>query len=308
MLAPIVIFVYNRADRIKKLIESLRENPEAKESALYIFSDGAKNEAAVAKVQAVRDYIDSIPQQEIFGEVNISKSKVNKGLAPSIITGVTEVMNRHGKAIIIEDDNIVSPDFLDYMNRGLEYYKNNEKIWAISGFSRTMTFPKNYEHDIYIMQRISSYTWASWKDRWDKTDWEVKDYPKFLWNRKMRKHFDKCGADRSLMLDAQMCGKISSWAIRFEYSMVRNDMYSVLPCVSRAICSGNDGSGTHSTEAIHTFDTKMSNGKPKVRFECLEQNEEIRQEFVKPYARSRGRKLIRNLDYIFMYCFRRRHD
>ena len=117
----------------------------------------------------------------------------------------------------------------------------------------------------------------------------------------MRKKFDECGQDRSLMLDAQMCGKISSWAIRFEYSMVKNQMYSVVPCVSRAVCSGNDGSGTHSKKTVHAFDTEMSDGTHKVTFEHLQQDERIRQEFVKPYKQGWRRKLIRNMDYSLQY-------
>lgn len=301
MYAPIIIFVYNRVDRVENLINSLAKNPEAAESQLYIFSDGAKSEAGAAKVAAVRDYIDTIPLQKLFADVHITKAEKNKGLANSIIDGVTEVMNKLGAAIIIEDDNVVAPDFLDYMNRGLDFYKDDPKIWAISGFSRQMPFPDDYDHDIYIMQRISSYTWASWKDRWEQTEWNVPDYPGFLFNRKRRKQFAWCGEDRPLMLDAQMCGKVNSWAIRFEYSMVKKDMYSVLPCISRAFCSGNDGSGTHSSEATHLFDAMLSDGTSPVRFEKLEQDERIRKEFVKPYRNSFKRRLIGNLDYIISY-------
>ena len=308
MYAPIIVFAYNRADRVEKLIDSLSKNPEAIESQLYIFSDGAKTEAGAAKVEAVRQYIDTVSAMKLFADVHIVKAEKNKGLANSIIDGVTYVMNEHGKAIIIEDDNVVASDFLDYMNRGLEYYKDDPKIWAISGFSREMTFPDDYNHDIYVMQRISSYTWASWRDRWEKTEWNVPDYPRFLFDRKARRRFAECGEDRPLMLDAQMCGKISSWAIRFEYSMVKNDMYSILPCVSRAVCSGNDGSGTHSTKAIDTFNTFLSDGSKLARFENLIQDERIREEFVKPYKRKIKRKLLGNADFIFMYFKNKRKN
>lgn len=302
MYAPIIIFVYNRVDRVKQLVESLSKNLEAKDSELYIFSDGAKSESGMQRVEEVRDYVEGIPKMGLFKNVFIDKAIKNRGLAESIIYGVSRVMNQFGKAIIIEDDNMVAPDFLDYMNRGLDFYENDSSVWAIGGFSRNMKFPIDYKYDVFCAQRISSYTWASWKDRWDKTEWNIeKYYPEFLWNRIARKKFDEWGEDRSLMLDAQMCGTISSWAIRFEYTMVQNDMYCVLPCISKAECSGNDGSGTHGDKVIHDFDTKMSDGSKRVKFEKVEPDERIRQEFIKPYMRKWKRKIFGNIDFKVLY-------
>ena len=175
MQAPIIIFVYNRVNHIKKLIESLEKNPEAINSEVFIFSDGPKD-STVVEVEEVRSYIDTLKNDKKFKNVFIFKAKTNKGLADSIISGVSYVINKYGRAIILEDDNIVSIDFLDYMNRALEYYKEDEKIWAISGFTRDMKFPADYKHDIYIMQRISSYAWATWIDRWKKTDWNIPNF------------------------------------------------------------------------------------------------------------------------------------
>lgn len=306
MYAPIIVFVYNRPDRAKNLILSLSKNPEAINSELYIFSDGAKNEKSVKPVNEVRAFINTIEQNKWFKSVTITESKINKGLAVSIIDGVNAVMKKHGRAIIVEDDNIVATDFLDYMNRGLEFYKNDDSIWAISGFSRKMQFPNGYNKDVFLMQRVSSYTWASWSDRWNKVDWSLKGvYPKFLFDRKIRRRFAECGADRPLMLDAQVTGKINSWAIRFEYYMMKNNMYSIMPVVSRANCTGNDGSGTHGQKSTNLFTAELSDGKKFAKFETVEQLEEIRKEYIKPYRLSWKRKLTGNLEYIFRYFWRK---
>ena len=48
--APIIIFVYNRADHFIQVYNALAACKEAKESDLFIFSDGAKNESGKEKV------------------------------------------------------------------------------------------------------------------------------------------------------------------------------------------------------------------------------------------------------------------
>ena len=301
MLAPIIIFVYNRLDYVKNVVASLVQNKDAKDSDVFIFSDGPKNENAAPKVAAVREYLDELAKAHPFQNLTVVKAEQNKGLAKSIIDGVTRVMNEYGKAIIVEDDTVVSKDFLDYMNRGLEYYKADDKIWAIGGYSRSLKSAQAQPQDIYLTQRISSYTWASWKDRWDKVDWEMKYYPKFFFRLKERKQFAMWGDDRPYMLDAQACGKISSWAIRFEYSMMANNMYAILPAYSRAVCNGNDGSGTHSQKANHDFDTVLYEGEKPAEFTDVEIKEEIRQEFIQPFKKSWKRKLVHNWDFLLAY-------
>ena len=307
MKAPVIIFVYNRADHVRGLVESLSKNPECAESDLIIFSDGPKNENAAQKVQEVRDYIRTLAGSPVFRSVEIRESEKNRGLAASIIAGVSEAMEKYGKAIIIEDDNVVAPDFLDYMNRGLDFYEGDPAVWCIGGFTRKMDFPESYRHDVFLMQRMSSYTWATWKDRWDRVEWDTeKFYPKFFFDLKDRRGFERCGADRAYMLDSQACGKKNSWAIRFEYSMYKNGMYAVLPCVSRAECRGNDGSGTHSSKPNLKYGTEMSDGSKKAVFEHLEMDEEVRKVFAGAFRRSPRRKVFRNLDFVLYYFTHRR--
>ena len=268
---------------------------------MFIFSDGAKNEKAALKVAEVRKYLETLETEHAFRSLTVVKAEKNKGLARSIIDGVTKVMNTYGRAIIVEDDTVVAKDFLDYMNRGLEYYKDDAKIWAIGGYTRPLQTAQANPYDIYLTQRISSYTWASWKDRWDKVDWEMKQYPKFFHDIKARKKFALWGDDRPYMMDAQACGKISSWAIRFEYSMVANDMYVVLPAHSRAICNGNDGSGTHSKKANYDFDTVLYAGDKPAEFANVEVNEAIRKEFIRPFKKNWKRRIVHNWDFIYKY-------
>ena len=176
MLAPIVLFVYNRLDHTQGVIETLSKNLLAKESELYVFSDAAKSENGLGKVNEVREYIRDDAWHGNFKEVTIIEAEKNKGLANSVIGGVTKIIHEYGKVIVVEDDLILSPYFLNYMNDALDYYQDDEKIWSISGYSFPMKSLKKYPHDIFYSYRGCSWGWATWNDRWNLVDWEVKDY------------------------------------------------------------------------------------------------------------------------------------
>ncbi len=240
--APIVIFCYDRVEHLKKTVESLLKNVEAKQSILYIYSDGYKNEADKNLIQNVRDYIDTI---EGFKAIYKIKRNKNFGLANSIISGVSEVINKHGSIIVLEDDLQVSKDFILYMNKALEYYKNQTNIFSISSYCAPIRIPADYTFDTFLFNRINSWGWACWQDRWDTVDWEMSYFEKFIKDKKKRKEFSKGGLDLNIMLLKQFTGKIDSWAIRFNYAGFEQKKYTVYPVVTKVLNIGADGSGTN---------------------------------------------------------------
>lgn len=278
MLSPIVLFVYNRADHTKKILESLARCPEAKESELYIFSDGAKNETAVPKVEEVRRYIHGDAVASWFNSVHIEEAPKNKGLANSVISGVTKIIEQYGKVIVVEDDNTAAPGFLKFMNEALDFYENNEKIWSIGGYTPNIAIPSDYNHDVFVMDKGSSYAWATWKDRWESIDWEVKDYSEFIKDKKLRKAFNRVGNDRCDMLQAQMEGRIDSWAIRFTYNAFRQQKLFVLPVKSLISNTGNDGSGIHVSSGDKRFDVDIAAEMQSFKLENLELDRRIQKE------------------------------
>lgn len=262
-LAPIVLFTYNRVSHIKQTIEALAKNVLAADSELFIFSDGYKDEKDKKSVCEVREYLNNVKEKSLFKKVIISYSEENKGLAKNIITGVSNVLQGYSKAIVIEDDVVTSADFLSFMNEALVFYENDKKVWSIGGYTHPMNWDKNYDKDVYAVQRCSSYCWGTWKNRWNKIDWEIKDYRKFKYNFIKRYRFNRSGNDMAAMLDAQMNGKINSWAIRFDYNMWKNNMINILPVKSKANNIGHDGSGTHANVNLSTKDQFFCELEPK---------------------------------------------
>lgn len=244
--APIIIFVYNRADHFIETYNALTACKEAKESELFIFSDGAKNEAGIAKVSEVRAAVSAIKEAGDFKSVTVTESPVNKGLAASVIAGVTDVINKYGKAIVVEDDCKVSPFFLNFINRALDYYNDNKKIGSIAGYTPMIDLPDDYKNDVFAAYRSCSCTWATWKDRWDGVDWELKDIKDFYKSPKLIRRLNSNGSDRFMRLYRQTKGNGSSWSVRFGAHLVKKDLITVYPRYSYNCNIGCDESGVHS--------------------------------------------------------------
>lgn len=242
MPAPVIIFAYNRPWHLQQTVEALQQNPLASQTVLWVFSDFAKNKQDIDKVQQVRQYIRSLSG---FAELNIVEREKNWGLANSIIAGVSEVLTLYSKAIVLEDDMICTTDFLQFMNECLVKYESNQHIFSISGYSFPIKIPKNYLHDIYVAPRASSWGWATWQNRWQLTDWDVKDFDEFIRNPTMQKQFNQGGEDLTPMLIKQQRKHIDSWAIRWCYAHFKHQAYCLYPVHSKIQNIGADKSGTH---------------------------------------------------------------
>ena len=298
MLAPIVLFVYNRLDHTQGVIETLSKNFLAKESELYVFSDAAKSEKGIGKVNEVRKFIRDNSWHHNFKKVSIIEAEKNKGLAKSVIGGVTEIIQEYGKVIVVEDDLLLAPYFLNYMNDALKYYEKDKEIWSISGYSFPMKSLKKYPHDIFYSYRGCSWGWATWADRWETVDWQVKEYDRFIEDQKWIARFNRGGVDLTNMLKMQMEGQIDSWAIRWCFSQSNQDMYTVYPRISYLENAGCDGSGMHSG-ADDEYYTDMSGCVPKCKFETLEIDRKIAKEFQMKYKDTLKKKIKRRLQKIF---------
>lgn len=241
-LAPIILFVYNRPEHTKKTIDALKLNKLASESTLFIFSDGNKNENDKKSVEEVRNYISTITG---FKEIKIILRDRNLGLANSVISGVTEVINEYGKAIVLEDDIVTSKYFLKFMNEALEFYKDDKKIYSISGYSFPIKIPESYQHKIYISPRPSSWGWATWKERWEKTIWNPEIVFDVENQRQLNQYLDNAGKDLAPMLLKSIKGKINSWAVKWAFTHVKYGAFSVYPNNSLVKNIGLDASGTN---------------------------------------------------------------
>ena len=247
MLAPIILFVYNRFSHTKQTLDALKQNTLAKQSQIFVFSDGPKNQEDSEKVGRVRKLINHY--QNAFATMEVVCAVRNQGLANSVIAGVSQIIRRTDKVIVLEDDLVTSPYFLSYMNQVLDYYEDNPAIWSVSGYTPPLRCLQKYDRDVYLAYRGCSWGWGTWKDRWDTVDWALPDYLSFRTDKKQIRNFERGGKDLPLMLERQMNGRLDSWAVRWCYWQSKYDMLTVYPTISLLDNIGCDGSGTHDTNA-----------------------------------------------------------
>ena len=295
---PLIIFCYNRLDTLKLVIESLQKNILANQTDLFIFSDYQKKEKDSENVNKVREFLYSI---EGFKSIVIIERKENYGLAKNIIEGVTDIINKYGKVIVLEDDLITSKNFLCYMNQALDFYENNEKIFAISGYTGNLPSIKELKDEGYLSYRPSSWGWATWKKEWEKNDWDVKDFNTFIKDKKAIKKFNKGGVDMTRMLKHCMEGKNHSWAIRWSYTMYKLDKYCFYPKISKIqnVGFGVDATNCKGVDIYQTFLDNSDNCNFKFN-KNIEINHKITKEFA--YIFSYTNKAIKRIkNYIFRF-------
>ncbi len=289
--APILLFVYNRPEETLRTLEALKNNHIAKYSDLYIYSDFAKKEKDKSRVEVVRGIIERV---EGFRSITVYKQQENKGLANSIISGVSEVISKFKKVIVLEDDLVTSPGFLNYMNDALNFYEDNDKIWSISGFNPIQSIPKDYLGDIYLTGRGCSWGWATWLDRWKTIDWDIGNYNSFKKSRKLRGNFNKYGNDLSLMLEDQVKGFIDSWAIRWCFNQFLQEKYTVYP---RTSLVKNIGFENNSTHGSLRYSNEEFNLNIKDDF-IFESKIDINNELIKTFAQFYNLKFYNYIGYL----------
>lgn len=243
--APVVLFAYRRPDHLKQALASLAACTGAQSTEITIYCDGPKEESDREAVNEVRQLAKAV---QGFNQVRVIERERNLGLAESVISGVSEVLTHCDRVIVMEDDLVVSPDFLEYMNQALDLYKNDDQVISIHGFMYTV--PPTLPPTVFL-RGADCWGWATWRRGWDLFESDSSKLLKQLEKSPDRDDFDFGGAFPYLqMLRDQAEGKIDSWAIRWYASAFVANKLTLYPGQSLVQNIGQEGSGTHSESAI----------------------------------------------------------
>jgi hypothetical protein len=284
-VAPLALFAYARPDHLRRAVESLRRNPEALRSDLHVFCDGAKSPQSQPAVDAVRRYVDTI---DGFASVTAVHRPSNFGLARSIVSGVGAVLEGRERVIVLEDDLVVSPQFLRYMNEGLELYANDDRVASIHGY----TYPvADSLPETFFLRGADCWGWATWRRAWQGFRSDGESLLAELRERGLTREFDLDGAySFTRMLANQVAGRNDSWAVRWHASCYLADKLTLYPGRSLVHNIGNDSSGTHS-KATRLFDVELPQREVAVERIALDPSPQAREAFKRFLSPSLFRKL-----------------
>ena len=241
-LAPIALFTFKRPEHTRRTLESLAQNHEFESSPLFIYCDGARNAAESAQVEQTRKLVRDWPHPN----KTIVERDRNLGLANSVIEGVTELCKHFGRVIVVEDDLIVSPVFLNYLNAALDRYADEPKVMQVSAHMLPVSIQSQY--DAVILPFTTSWGWATWDRAWKYFDPSMSRFEMLKADTALRRRFNLDGAYPYFrMLKRQACGKVDSWAIRWYSSVFFQNGYVVFPKRSLVQHEGYDETATHAT-------------------------------------------------------------
>ena len=300
-MIPVAVFVYKRLDHLERTINSLKDNYLCKKVDLKIFSDGPKTPKDRISVDQVRIYIRSLSG---FAEISIIESVENLGLSKSIISGISKVLEKYDRIIVIEDDLELSPYFLTYMNEALNLYQDTPQVASIHGY----TFPvKSKLPDTFFLKGADCWGWATWKRAWDTFEKDGSILLERLKKSNAIKEFDFEGlVGNSQMLKDQIAGKNDSWAIRWHASCFLNNMLTLHPGKSLVKNIGFDGSGEH-CNTDDTYRTELSQMLPKLEFQTIVESKialQAYKEFYKMLRPTFLRRVLRKVKSFLVSIYR----
>lgn len=245
--APIVLFVYKRPWHTLQTLEALSKNELADQSTLYIFCDGPGKNATPEDIKQINEVKAICAQKQWAKEVIIEESGYNKGLATSVIQGVTRVVNQHDKVIVVEDDLVTSPGFLRYMNNALDHHASSEKVMHVSGYWFPVKKSQEMLPDTFYYRSTTCWGWGTWKRAWQKLETDAYELKKKIGRIPggIKRFNIEHSYNHLAQLEANIIGKMDTWAVKWYSTVFLNEGLCLHPNVSFVNNIGFDNSGTH---------------------------------------------------------------
>lgn len=290
--APIILFVYNRPDHTLQTLQALEKNALASSSELFIYSDAPKNQQSKVAVDQVREVIKSDWK---FKKVHLILRDTNCGLAANVIDGVSTIVKKYGRIIVLEDDLTTSPFALTYFNDALERYQHEDKVMQISGYGYPLK-DLALLPETFFFRVANSWGWATWDRAWNHFNADINSLTDDFTTEQIHQFSIEGKENFWKQVQEFKSGKINSWAIRWYASVFKNNGLVLYPRNSLTQNIGNDGSGTH-TAAESTYQVVLATEKITQFPEDIREHAQAYEAIKYFYAHRKGSLLNRAIHF-----------
>lgn len=292
-LAPIVLFAHSRVCHVKSVVAALQKNIESKDSTLVVYCDGSKNLEEIEKTAEVREYLRSV---QGFKSIEIIEREENYGLAKSITSGLDEQFLKYDKLIILEDDILVSENFLKYMNHALSQYEHEPTVWHVSGWNYPVL--KTANNYAFFWPVMECWGWATWRDRWQHFDKNLDQIELYFDSEKVYKFNLEGSIAYYDQILGNLTGDLNTWAVFWYATIFQNQGLCLSPAQTLVKNIGLDGSGEHSGFLIYP---KTIFGGPVLEFpEAINSSDEMI-ERIKSYHFNQRKTYYKILNLIYLF-------
>ena len=289
--APVLITVYDRFNHLKNAVESLKKCAEAVNTEIFIASDMTSEKEKEFQIFEIRNYINSI---QGFKKVTPIFFDENAGIEHSWHFSLDLVFQKYDKIIFLEDDVEVSPFFLNYINRGLDFYMNDPRIFSICGFSPFILRDNYTSENILCKNHVwNAWGFGTWKSKFStfrdfRDSKDLLSHIKLdLEDRKFRRKLDDLSLEHFPHLFYSLRHKVKpEFDYLVGYYCLKNNFFNIYPSKSFTKNNGNDGSGLRAKKNTE-ISLKMKNEilfNEVIQFENFENLEFIT---MPHYSRSR---------------------
>lgn len=264
--APIAITTLNRYDHLKRCLESLKNNTWASFTDLYISIDFPPHQKYVNGYTKILNYVRN--ELEGFNKIKIFVQEKNLGAMDNYVFIMNKVFEQYDRAIFLEDDNELSPCFIEFCDKGLNLFEHDNNIIAInaSNYVWCGTGYKRRDEEINCSsnniqkRQLLFHAYATWKKNWIEITQLCKNEEVFLWAKDLKKIIklhrkSRCFfysyMERVLFSKSFLPwhnGKLYPIDFVWDIFMLINDKYIIYPMISQTRDWGVDGSGVNYME------------------------------------------------------------
>ena len=260
---PVAVIGFVRSDVLRATLNNLSQAYGVLDRVIYVYLSAPRNPKEAEKTLAVKHLVEEFKRKHLPNIVIVERDQ-NNGAGKNIRQAVTDTVNIVGRAIIIEDDVLVSRTFLNYMDSALDLYENDKRIWCVNGYKNPyMNVPRGYKYDVYLSKRNMAWGWGIWRDRWQQVDFELVDWESF---KEDVANFDRLrmgGEDIPGLLRGVFNGKLDTWDVQCVYHMAKHDLYAL---ESRYSLTKNISSSNGLTVTVGLSSSTSSSAQGSVTF------------------------------------------